>query len=41
MVYNNPYKFTSEEVLFQVFADKNDVTEAECAQARNEFFSKG
>jgi Family of unknown function (DUF6157) len=37
----NPYKFTSDEVLFEVFAQKNDLTESELAVAREQFFSKG
>ncbi|NGM66952.1 hypothetical protein G5B43_16905 [Sphingobacterium sp. SGR-19] len=37
----NPYKFTSDDVLFQVFADRNDLTKAEYEQARKQFFSKG
>jgi hypothetical protein len=41
LIANNPYKFTSDDVLFQVFADRNDLTKAEQKQAREEFFSKG
>lgn len=41
MVKNNPYKYTSDDVLFQVFADKNDLTSKEYAKAREAFFSKG
>ncbi|MDR0793562.1 MAG: DUF6157 family protein [Chitinophagaceae bacterium] len=41
LIINNPYKFTSDDVLFQVFADRNDVTKAEYKQAREQFFSKG
>ncbi len=37
----NPYKYTSDDVLFQVFAEKNDLTEAELAEARAAYFSKG
>lgn len=37
----NPYKFTSDDVLFQVFATRKDLTEAEYEEARNEYFSKG
>lgn len=29
MLVNNPYKFTSDDVLFQIFADRNDLTKAE------------
>ncbi len=41
MVVNNPYKFTSDEVFFQVYADRNDLTKEEYEQARQQFFSKG
>ncbi|EPR69927.1 DUF6157 family protein [Cyclobacterium qasimii] len=36
-----PYKFTSDEVLFQVYANKNDLIQAEYQEAREQFFSKG
>lgn len=41
MVSKHPYKYTSDDVLFQVYAEKNDITESELAEARKEFFSKG
>ncbi|HEY1055362.1 MAG TPA: DUF6157 family protein [Emticicia sp.] len=41
MISKNPYKYTSDDVLFQVFADKNDLTAAEYEEARKQFFSKG
>ena len=41
MISKNPYKFTSDDVLFQVFADRNDLTKAEYKKARTQFFSKG
>ena len=41
MVSKNPYKFTSDDILFQVFADKNDLTKNEYQEAREKFFSKG
>lgn len=41
MMAPNPYKFTSDEILFQVFAMRNDLTEKEYNQARQDFFSKG
>ncbi len=37
----NPYKYTSDDVLFQVFAEKNDLTENELVEAREAYFSKG
>jgi hypothetical protein len=41
MVYKHPYKFTSDDIFFQVYADRNDLTEEEYAEARKEFFSRG
>ena len=41
IISKNPYKFTSDDVLFQVFADRNDLTKSEYAAARDQFFSKG
>ena len=41
LIAKHPYRYTSDEVLFQVFADRNDLAEAEYDQARAQFFSKG
>jgi hypothetical protein len=41
LVHQNPYRFTSDEVLFQVHAARNEVTAIEKEEARNAFFSKG
>jgi hypothetical protein len=41
LLSKNPYKFTSDDIFFQVYADRNDLTETEYAQAREQFFSKG
>lgn len=40
MISKNPYKYTSDDVLFQVFVEKNNIPEAELKQARQQFFSK-
>ena len=40
-IINNPYKFTSDDILFEVFAEKNDLTKSEYTKAREQFFSKG
>lgn len=37
MMSRHPYRFTSDDVIFQVFATKNNVGKS----AREEFFSKG
>lgn len=41
MVYENPYKFTSDEVLFGVFALRKEFEVAEMEEERLHFFSKG
>lgn len=41
MINKNPYKFTSDDVLFQVFAERKELLEEEILEARKEFFSKG
>ncbi|CAG5069391.1 hypothetical protein DYBT9623_02127 [Dyadobacter sp. CECT 9623] len=41
LISKNPYKFTSDDVLFQIYAEKNDLTEAEMEGARKQYFSKG
>ncbi|MBZ4034492.1 DUF6157 family protein [Flavobacterium sp. 17A] len=41
LIAKNPYKYTSDDVLFQVFADRNDLTQNEYEKSREQFFSKG
>ena len=41
LIAENPYSYTSDDIIFQVYADKNDLTKAEYEQAREQFFSKG
>jgi hypothetical protein len=41
MVLKNPYQYTSDDVVFQVFAHKNDLSKSEYEAAREQFFSKG
>jgi hypothetical protein len=41
MISKNPYKFTSDDVLFKVFAERKDLTESELEEARKQFFSRG
>jgi len=40
-VAQNPYRYTSDEVLFSVYAEKQDLTSEELDAAREQFFSKG
>lgn len=41
LLVNQPYFYSSDDVLFKVFAFKNDLTETELEKAREIFFSKG
>ena len=41
LIAKHPYKYTSDDVLFRVFAERNDVSQSELKEAREEFFSKG
>ena len=41
IVNKNPYKYTSDDVLFQVYAIRNEITKGEMAKEREIFFSKG
>ncbi|MDJ1499679.1 DUF6157 family protein [Xanthocytophaga agilis] len=41
LLIKNPYKFTSDDIFFQVFAERNNLTEQEYGEARKNFFSKG
>lgn len=41
LLASNPYKYTSDDILFQVFAERNELTNEEYKQAREQFFSKG
>lgn len=41
LILNNPYKFTSDDICFHVFADRNNLPPAEHKQERERLFSKG
>lgn len=41
LITQNPYKYNSDDILFQVFADRNGLLKSEYGQAREQFFSKG
>lgn len=41
MIINNPYKYTSDDVIFSVYANKQDLTEKQRPAERERFFSKG
>jgi hypothetical protein len=40
-IYNHPYKYDSDDIIFHVYAQKKDVTAGEMSSARVQFFSKG
>ena len=41
MISKSPYKFTSDDVLFAVFAERNNIIKKDQKTAREKFFSKG
>jgi hypothetical protein len=41
MVKSNPYLYSSDDVIFQVFAHKNDLTPSEYDEVRTTYYSKG
>ena len=41
IISKNPYQYTSDDVVFQAYAEKNDLIESEYSEVRAEFFSKG
>jgi Family of unknown function (DUF6157) len=41
LISSNPYKFTSDEVIFAAFAEKNKIAPARLEDERIKFFSKG
>lgn len=41
MIYDHPYQYTSDDVLFTVFAERNGFTKTELEEQRAAFFSKG
>ena len=41
MISENPYKYTSYDVIFTIYSLKNDITRTEFEQEKGKFFSKG
>lgn len=41
LLINHPYEFTSDDVLFRVFAERNELEKTAYQEAREAFFSKG
>lgn len=40
MITANPYTYTSDDVVFTIYADRNGIPESERLQARQAFFAK-
>jgi hypothetical protein len=41
LISQQPYAFTSDEIIFRVYAIRNDLAASDYAIAKKEFFSKG
>lgn len=41
LMNESPYKYTSDDVIFSVYAIKKNISEKELTQEREKFFSKG
>ncbi len=41
LIHENPYEYTSDDVIFTVFADRKGIAKSKRAAARREFFAKG
>lgn len=41
MIYEHPYRYTSDDVIFKVYATRNSISEDMLATERETFFSKG
>jgi Family of unknown function (DUF6157) len=41
MIYDHPYKYTSDDVIFSTYATRNQIPKNEWQEARELFFAKG
>ena len=41
LLQNNPYRYTSDDLLFMVFAIRKDIPDSEWGEQKSGFFSKG
>jgi Family of unknown function (DUF6157) len=41
LIKKHPYKYTSDDVFFKIYAERNDIADSELEKARALFFSKG
>lgn len=41
LIFKNPYRYTSDDIFFRIYAERNDLSKSEYKHARERFFSKG
>lgn len=41
MISRHPYQYTSDDVLFEIYAQRNDIPQEQKEEERHRFFSKG
>lgn len=41
MIANHPYEFTSDDIIFDIYVERNGISRQEKAEEREKFFSKG
>lgn len=41
LINNNPYLYSSDDVLFQVYSERNNIGQSDLEDSRIQFFSKG
>lgn len=41
MIKANPYKYTSDDVIFSIYADRSGIIKSELTKEKENFFSKG
>lgn len=41
MIFHHPYEFTCDDVIFDVYAEKNGIAQQDKAEEREKYFSKG
>ncbi|AZA76337.1 hypothetical protein EG347_01745 [Chryseobacterium sp. G0186] len=40
-IIRHPYQYSSDDIIFECYAFKNDISESEKKEAKHQFFSKG
>jgi hypothetical protein len=41
LIAHNPYRYTSDEIIFAIYAERNGIAEDQLAAKRAEFFARG